>query len=90
MSMWLLRKWLSKNSIDIYYDSQSKYKNIKLNPEERIIKDFKDNKIDATVVEIISKDDISKDYFLLPQIDYMGNYNQLINKEISIIQYQRG
>ena len=46
--------------------------------------------MDITVIEIISKDEISKEYFLLPLIDYMNNYNQLINKEISIIQYPRG
>ena len=79
-----------KIKIDIYYDSQSKFRNIELNPEERLIKEFTDIKMDITVIEIISKDEISKEYFLLPLIDYMNNYNQLINKEISIIQYPRG
>ena len=79
-----------KIKIDIYYDSQSKFRNIELNPEERLIKEFTDIKLDITVIEIISKDEISKEYFLLPLIDYMNNYNQLINKEISIIQYPRG
>ena len=76
--------------IDIYYDSQSKFRNIELNTDERLIKVFTDIKMDITVIEIISKDEITKDYFLLPLIDYMNNYNQLINKEISIIQYPRG
>ena len=76
--------------IHIYYDSQSKYRKIKLNPEERIIKDFRDIQIDVTIIEILPKDDISKDYFLLPLIDYMDNYNELINTEISIIQFPRG
>ena len=79
-----------KIKIDIYYDSQSKFRNIELNTEERLIKEFTDIKMDITVIEIISKDEISKEYFLLPLIDYMNNYNQLINKEISIIQYPRG
>ena len=79
-----------KITIDIYYDSQSKFRNIELNPEERLIKEFTYIKLDITVIEIISKDEISKEYFLLPLIDYMNNYNQLINKEISIIQYPRG
>ena len=50
--------------IHIYYDSQSKYRKIKLNPEERIIKDFRDIQIDVTIIEILPEDDISKDYFL--------------------------
>ena len=79
-----------KIKIDLYYDAQSKFRKIKLNPEERLIKDFRDIQMDVTVIEILSKDDISKDYFLLPLIDYMDNYNQLINKEISIIQYPNG
>ena len=79
-----------KIKIDIYYDSQSKFRNIELNTEERLIKEFTDIKMDITVIEIISKDEISKEYFLLPLIDYMNNYNQLIKKEISIIQYPKG
>ena len=79
-----------KIKIDIYYDSQSKFRKIKLNPNERLIKDFKDIQMDVIIIEIISKDDIPKDYFLLPLIDYMDNYDKLINKEISIIQYPRG
>ena len=46
--------------------------------------------MDVAVIEIIPKDKIPEDFFLLPLIDYMDNYNQLINKEISIIQYPRG
>ena len=39
--------------IDIYYDSQSKFRNIELNTDERIIKEFTDIKMDITVIEII-------------------------------------
>jgi len=86
----ITKEMIDKNiTIYIYYDSQSKFRNIELNPEERLIKEFTDIKMDVTVIEIISKDEISKDYFLLPLIDYMNNYNQIINKEISIIQYPR-
>ena len=79
-----------KNIINIYYDSQSKHRKISLNSQERFIKEFKDIQIDATVIEIIPQDDISKDDFLLPLIDYMDNYNQLIDKDIAIIQYPKG
>ena len=74
-----------KITIDVYYDSQSEFAKIKLDPEERLIKEFTNLKMDVTVIEIIPKDAIPKDYFLLPCIDYADNYNELINKEISII-----
>ena len=54
-----------KITVDIYYDSQSEFKKIKLNPEERLIKEFTNLKIDVTVIEIIPKDAIPKDYFYL-------------------------
>ena len=52
-----------KIEINIFYDSQSKFKKIKLNPEERLIKEFRDIQMDVTVIEIIPKDEISKDFF---------------------------
>ena len=69
-----------KIKIGLYYDAQSKFRKIKLNPEERLIKDFRDIQMDVIIIEIISKDDIPKDYFLLRLIDYMDNYDKLINK----------
>ena len=76
--------------IIFYYNNQSKRREIYLNSEERIIKEFTDINIDATVIEIIPRDKISKKYFLLPNIDYMDNYKDLINKDITIIQYPGG
>ena len=81
---------VQKQKINILYEFEKKVKEIQLNPEERIIKDFKDNEIDATVIEILPKDNIPQDHFLLPLFDYMGNYNELIGKDISIIQYPQG
>ena len=46
--------------------------------------------IDATVIEILPEDNISKDYFLIPPIDYMYNFNSLLNKEIIVLQYPLG
>ena len=79
-----------KKIISLYYDNESKMKDIKLNPEERLIKEFTEIDIDATVVQILSKDNIEKDYFLLPLIDYINNYDKLLHKEITIIQYPLG
>ena len=79
-----------KQIINVYYDNQNEVRKIELNPEERFIKDFRDIKMDATVIEILPKDDIPKKYFLLPYIDYMGNYNELEGQDIAIIQYPKG
>ena len=79
-----------RQKIDAYYDSQSKLIEINLNPQERFIKDFRDIEIDATIIEILPKDDIPKDYFLLPLIDYMDNYDKLIGEDIAIIQFPKG
>ena len=46
--------------------------------------------MDIAVIEILSSDKISQEYFLLPLIDYMDNYNKLINKKIMILQYPNG
>ena len=80
----------NKITIDVYYDSEDKNREIELNSKERFIKDFKDITIDAILIEILPKDNISNDYFLLPQKDYMDNYDKFIGKEITIIQYPQG
>ena len=79
-----------KKTITFYYDSGAKTREIQLNPEERFIKDFTDMYIDATVIEILPKDDIPKDYFLTVLLDYLINYKQLVGQEITIIQYPKG
>ena len=76
-----------KKIISLYYDSESKMKEIELNTKERLIKEFTEIDIDITVVQILSKDNIEIDYFLLPLIDYIDNYDKLLYKEITIIQY---
>ena len=71
---------LSNEIIEIYYDNQKKRIKIELNKNERFIRDYKYINIDVTIIEILNKDNINEDYFLLPNLDY--NYNELINKEI--------
>ena len=53
-------------TVYIYYDNEFKMVNIKLDEKERYIKSFKDIGLDITVVEILDKDNIYKDYFLSP------------------------
>ena len=78
-----------KEKISFYYDSGSKIKEICLNSDERLIKEFT-YIMDATVIQIIPEDKIEKEYFLLPNIDYINNPEELINKEIEIPQYPNG
>ena len=88
----IITKDIIKNTekIKFYYDNESKIKEIILNNGERYIKEFTDYNLDIIVIEILSKDKIDEGYFLLLCIDYMFNYEGLINKEITVIQYPRG
>jgi len=81
-----------KEIIDVYYEKnyRENYLKIKLNPEERLIRNFKDIKVDVTVIEILPSDNIPLNYFLLPNIDYINNYNELIGRDIIIYQYPNG
>ena len=79
-----------KGEITFYYDNESKIKKISLNKEERLIKSFNDMGINSTVIEIIPADEISKDYFLLPVINYTDEFNELKNEEIFIIHFLKG
>ena len=80
----------SKEDIEIYYDNQHKKLNINLDTKKRFIKEFSYLKIDITIVEIISEDEVSNDYFLLPNLDYLNGYGQFINKNIFIPQFPKG
>ena len=79
-----------KGEITFYYDNESKIKKISLNKEERLIKSFNDIGINCTVIEIMPADEISKDYFLLPVINYTDEFNELKNEEIFIIHFLKG
>ena len=79
-----------QQEITFYYDGKSECNTISLNRNKRFIKHFREEGIDATIVEILPEDNISKDYFLLPNMDYMFNYNNYLNRAITIVQYTNG
>ena len=81
-----------KSKIRFLYDSiGAKLREIELDKKKRLIKDFRFlNNIDTTVIEIIPSDKISSEFFLSPNLDYMYNFNDLKNKDISILQYPKG
>ena len=81
------KEMIDKNEIiEILFDYDFKNIKIKLDKSERYIKIFKDKEINIIIIEIISKDDIDKAYFLLPYLENI-NTNNLINKDIYIPQY---
>ena len=73
-----------KETIEIYYDNENIRKEIKLDIGERCIKGYLNLEIDALIIEILEKDNINKDYFLLPDLEYLNGYKHYINKEIYI------
>ena len=79
-----------KESIKFFYENESKIKKINLDSKERFIKNFKEIGIDITIIEILSSDEIEKECFLLPMIDYIDEFKELKNEEIFSINYQRG
>ena len=79
-----------KENLLFYFDNEQKSREIKLDIKERYIKSFRDINMDAIIMEILPKDNIPADYFLMPNIDYMDSQNELINVEIAIFQYASG
>ena len=77
-----------KEKICFYYDNDQVVKEIILNSNERYIKEFSDMSIDVIVVEILPTDNIDKNYFLLPDINYIYEYKDLKNKEIILLKNQ--
>ena len=75
----------NKEKIIIYYDTENEFREITLNKDKRLIKEYRIINIDITLIEILNEDNINKRYFLLP---YMNN--NIINNNIYIIQYPHG
>ena len=81
----------NKQTIDVYYDNQTKMMKITLDRHKRYIRRYNYINIDCTIVEIIKEDNINEDYFLLPNIDYKDfNYNELKNNKVYIVQFPLG
>ena len=76
----------SNKKIEIFYDHEKEMRTIILNKNERYIEEYTDMELDITIIEIINKDNIDKNYFLLPYLDY----NNLRDKNIYIPQFPEG
>ena len=73
--------------IVFFHNEEIGKKEIQLNSNERIIHNF--NEIGITIIEILPKDIISDDCFLIPDINYMReiNKNELNNQKILMAHY---
>jgi hypothetical protein len=81
----------NKEKIKIFYENEKKNLIIELEQEDRFIKYYKDSlKIDATVIQILDKDNIEDNYFLTPNYDYEKGYQQFKGKTMSVAQYPLG
>ena len=60
-------------------------KKFKLDKYERFIETF--NSIDITLIEILKKDDIPEDKYLLPDLNYKNGYNYYIKKNFYLAGY---
>ena len=77
-------------NITLYYgefDNEKEF-NIKLDENERYIKCF-DRPLDVTMIEIIEKDDIIKDNFLLPDLNYKNGLELYDNKSFYLAGYPK-
>ena len=70
-----------KKVIKLYYGEKDKEKffEIKLDKGERFIKCF-DEKFDVTILEILKKDKVGGDKYLLPNFDYKNGYDNYKGK----------
>ena len=71
--------------INIKYHCENKSITISLNKSERLIQYYRN--YDISIIEILPKDSIDKNYFLLP---YTGDINSLKDKIIYIPQFPKG
>ena len=76
----------SKKIISIYYGKKGKEidKKIELDKNKRFIKCFFDDNIDATIIEILPEDDIPKDKYLYPDLNYANGFDIYIEEKTTL------
>ena len=79
-----------KRNITIFYNNEKEKIEITLDKDERFIRSYKYLKINLIVVQILPKDNIGEEYFLLPNLDYINGYEQFDNKDIYVPEIPKG
>jgi V8-like Glu-specific endopeptidase len=79
----------SEITIFLYFGKAKKERLLKmrLDQKERFIKAYKD--LDITIIQILPKDNISEDKFLLPDFNYINGASDYIDKQIYIGGYPK-
>ena len=86
---------ISQNDIDlqitisIFYGNknQKSEKKIELDNNKRFMKSFINLGYDATIIEILSEDEIPEDKYLYPDMNYINGYEQYIKMEVYTAGY---
>ena len=76
------------NQIEVSYNNQHENLLLKLD-DGRFVRDYRYLNIDAIIIEI-KPEEIHKNYFLFPYINYDGSYEQFKNQDIVIVQFPEG
>ena len=80
----------SKTELEIFYDNQHQKIKVVLDKDLRFIRDYRYLNIDAVIVEIFPEE-VQQNYFLLPNIEYIGeNYAEFKDELICIVQFPGG
>ena len=80
----------SKTELEIWYDNQHQKIKLVLDKDLRFIRDYRYLNIDAVIVEIFLEE-VNQNYFLLPNIDYIGNdFSEFKEELICIVQFPGG
>ena len=74
--------------INLHYRELNKEKNleIKLHRDKRLIKCFEEP-FDVTMIEILDEDNIKKDKFLIPDLNYKNDYISYLNNNVYSVRY---
>lgn len=75
--------------INVSFDNGKKQRNIILDKSERFMKEFTFMNIDATIIEILVKDNINFKRFITAK-RIKGDYSQYKNKKVIVPQYPHG
>jgi len=72
----------NSEKVNFYFDNGKQSREIILNPKERHIEFLNKININLIVIELLPKDNMPLNYFLLPDMNYENNIDELLNKDI--------
>ena len=79
-----------KEIVKVSIEKKDKYFTIKLDEKERFIRSFDYMLMDIIIIQILPSDNISKDFFVKPNLKYQNNPSKIINKKILVAHFAKG